>query len=179
MNRWEGVTLDIDQVLRASIGVWHEPQPELCSAECAVGTSLLYKAILARESEHHKTLLPCSKAVTSQGSKLNISFTLKPLQRFLREVLLTDCSCLLDLCCLTSREQHSGIQGSYAHHAILTQLRCRRCNSPQAEYSTLTAAAGFLIIDAFQKIIVISSLSSQTWWQERTGRKLFWKDSLE
>lgn len=41
MNKWEGLTLDIDQVPWVSISVWHQPQPQLCSAKRAAGTTLL------------------------------------------------------------------------------------------------------------------------------------------
>lgn len=63
------------------------------------------------QSERHKTFLPHSKAVTSQGSKLTISITLETSQRCLRELLLRDCSYLLDLRSLTRKEhpgQHPG-----------------------------------------------------------------------
>lgn len=139
-------------MLWVSIGAWHKPQPELCSAARAVGTHLLSEAVLTSDKPNVTNLsLPRSEAITSQGSRLSISFPLEPFQRRLRELLLRDYSCLSDLCSRTRNEQHSSTQGSDAHRAILAQLCCRHRNSPRAEYSTLRPAAGFLIIDTFQK----------------------------
>jgi len=116
------------------------------------------------------TWMPQNPPSSSQGCYFPVS-SLEHFQRHLRELLLKDYSYLLDLHSLTRKERCSSIQGSSAHRAILTQLRCRHCSS------NLAAAAGFLIIDMFQKTIVISSLSSQTWWQvvlnRLTRMKLF------